>query len=238
MDLNFFRMMAEFFILLFLTLTYDANIFILVVKCVNIHIYIYICLPPLSYTHVHLHMYVNISFGSLLKCHIIREAFFDSTPSLNVTCFYPVTFFFFIFQQEKYLLQQKSTLCFFKIFIGGQLTSTSCWFPLYTIVNQLHVHLSHPFYTSCFICSFIYLSFCDTQHHQHNMEHITLFLLGCNSQERSSFSVLVITTPRTEGGHRGLQQTSTEGTSTEAAYFVCGVMLVVLHNNFWFYLIF
>ena len=96
-DLYFFRMMAEFFILLFLTLTYDANIVILVVKRVNIHIYM--C----KYTHIYIYM------------------------------------------------------------------STSTFICTYTFT---HVY---------------YLSFRDTYHHQHNMEHILLFLLWCNSQERSRF---------------------------------------------------
>ena len=120
-DLNFFRMMADRFILLFLTLTSDANILILVVKCVNIHIYIYVHLY--FHMHIYIYiiilinnmyiinyinyllwmyinvyntcilMYINTSFGSLFKCHIIREAFFEPTTSLNVTHFYPSTFF-------------------------------------------------------------------------------------------------------------------------------------------------
>ena len=47
-----------------------------------------------------------------------------------------------------------------------------------------------------------------------------LFLLCCNSQERSNFwMLLVISTPRTEAGQRGLQQTPAETVMTERGLF-------------------
>ena len=75
-DLNFFRMMAELFILLFLTLTSDVNILILVVKCVNMHIYIYVHL----YFHMHIYIYTCILIPPLDLCSNVT---LSERPSLS-----------------------------------------------------------------------------------------------------------------------------------------------------------
>lgn len=77
-----------------------------------------------------------------------------------------------------------------------------------------------PFYTSCFICSFICLSFRDTYHHRHNMEHIMLFPLWCNSQERSNFFALGHQyTQSRSWTQRSSKQTPTETVITERCLF-------------------
>lgn len=77
-----------------------------------------------------------------------------------------------------------------------------------------------PFYASCFICPFIYLSFRDTTTST-TWSILCFSYCGVTSRRGAIFLLLVITTPRTEGGHRGLQRASAERMNTDAAYFAC-----------------
>lgn len=207
--------MAEFFILLFLTITYDANIFILVVTCVNIHIFIYIYL----YFPMHIYIYTCILIPPLDLCSnvTLSEALLWLHPSLNVTHFYPITFFFLFFSRRNIYFSKKSKLCFFFFnfhwrdnwltacggFCGTQWTS-------YGILSH---SLSMPL--ALFVHLFIYLSW---HHHQLGILCFSYTIIVTSGEEQLFCSW---SSCRTEGGLRGLQPTSSWRMNRDAAYFAC-----------------